>query len=66
MLVLSRKREESIIIGGEITVTVVEVKGNRIRLAIDAPRDIPVRRGELEPLTKSLDASMSTLGPTGV
>lgn len=66
MLILSRKRDEQIVIGGEITITVLEVKGKRIRLAIDAPRDIPIRRGELETLAETLDASMSTVGPTGV
>jgi carbon storage regulator len=66
MLVLSRKRDESIVIGNCITVTVLEVKGNRIRLAISAPREIPVRRGELEPLERALDASLSMLGPTAV
>ena len=66
MLVLSRKRNESIVIGGEVTVTVLEVKGSRIRLAITAPREIPIRRGELEPLTEALDASLAKLGPTAV
>ena len=66
MLILSRKRDEQIVIGGEITITVLEVKGKRIRLAIDAPRDIPIRRGELEMLAESLDVSLWTLGPTGV
>ncbi|MEQ8791470.1 MAG: carbon storage regulator CsrA [Pirellulaceae bacterium] len=47
MLVLSRKKNESIHIGGGITISVVEVRGNRVHLAIDAPREIPVHRGEV-------------------
>lgn len=47
MLVLSRKPGESVVIGGNITVTVVEVKGNRVRLAFDAPGDVRILRSEL-------------------
>ena len=47
MLVLSRKRNESIVIDGTISVTVIEVRGNQIRLGITAPKEIAVRRGEL-------------------
>ena len=47
MLVLSRKENESIVIDGRIKVTVVEIKGGRIRLGIEAPQDVPVLRAEL-------------------
>ena len=47
MLVLSRKQGEKVVIGNDITVTVAEVKGGRIRLAIDAPDHVRVLRGEL-------------------
>ena len=47
MLVLSRKNTESIVIDGGITVTVLAVKGNVVRLGIDAPQEIPVHRREL-------------------
>jgi carbon storage regulator len=47
MLVLSRRRDESIVVGDRITVTVVEIRGNRVRLAIEAPKEIPVLRTEL-------------------
>jgi carbon storage regulator CsrA len=48
MLVLSRRVGERVVIdGGIITVTVAEVKGNRVRLAIDAPDDVFILRGEL-------------------
>jgi carbon storage regulator len=47
MLVLSRKLGESIVIDGAIKVQVIEVKGNVVRLGIDAPKEIPVHRSEL-------------------
>ena len=47
MLVLSRKPGESLVIGGNITVTVVEAKGGRVRIGIDAPRELPVHRDEV-------------------
>ena len=48
MLVLSRMKDEEIIIGdGEIRVMVIEIRGNKVRLGIQAPRDIPVHRKEV-------------------
>jgi carbon storage regulator CsrA len=47
MLVLSRKPGEALVIGGDITVTVVEITGNRVKVAIDAPDWTHVVRGEL-------------------
>lgn len=47
MLVLSRKKNESIVINEDIVVTIVEVRGDKVRLGIDAPRDIPVHRREV-------------------
>lgn len=47
MLVLSRKPGEKIVIGGNITITVVEVKGNRVRLAFKAPDEVCIMRSEL-------------------
>jgi carbon storage regulator len=48
MLVLSRKTSEQIKIGDDITITVVRVAGNRVRLGIAAPGEISVRRAELD------------------
>lgn len=48
MLVLSRKRGESLIIGEGIRVTITRIAGNRVALGIDAPPEVPVLRGELE------------------
>lgn len=47
MLVLSRKRNESIKIGDEITVTVVDVRGDKVRLGIAAPKEVRVDRSEV-------------------
>ena len=47
MLVLSRKRHERIVIGDEITVTVLEVHGDQVQLGIEAPRHISVHRHEI-------------------
>lgn len=47
MLVLSRKVGESIIIGNEVMVTVVEFRGDQVRLGVDAPRSVQVYREEL-------------------
>lgn len=47
MLVLTRKRDESIIIGDDIKVTIVEVRGDQVKIGIDAPRSIPVHREEI-------------------
>ncbi|MDF2635271.1 MAG: carbon storage regulator CsrA [Pelosinus sp.] len=47
MLALTRKAGERIVIGDNVTITVVEVKGDSIRLAIDAPREIKIYRGEI-------------------
>lgn len=47
MLVLSRHRDESIIIGDDIIVTIVDIRGDKVRLGIDAPPAIPVHRQEV-------------------
>ena len=47
MLILLRHRDEQIVIGDEITVTVVKIRGDKVRLGIDAPRDVQVHRREV-------------------
>ncbi|MCO8120827.1 carbon storage regulator [Stieleria sp. TO1_6] len=47
MLVLNRKADQEIMIGDDITVTVVRIEGNRVRIGISAPRDVRILRGEL-------------------
>jgi len=47
MLVLSRTRDESIMIGDDVKITIVDVRGDKVRLGIEAPREIPVHRIEI-------------------
>lgn len=47
MLVLSRQRDETIMIGEDIAVTVVDIRGDKVRLGIEAPGEIPVHRREV-------------------
>lgn len=47
MLVLSRQKDESIMIGDDVEITIVDVRGDKVRLGITAPRDIPVHRREI-------------------
>lgn len=50
MLVLSRKAGESIVIDEQITITVVAIRGDKVRLGIQAPREMPVHRSEIQTL----------------
>ena len=47
MLVLSRKKDEKIIIGDNITLMVIEIRGDKVRLGIDAPKEVAVHREEV-------------------
>jgi len=47
MLVLSRQRDESIVIGDNVVVTIVDIRGDKVRLGIEAPGEIPVHRQEV-------------------
>ena len=47
MLVLSRKKNESIVINDNITIVVVEIRGDKVRLGIEAPKEVPVHRREV-------------------
>lgn len=47
MLVLSRQRDQTIMIGDDIEITVVDIRGDKVRLGINAPSEIPVHRKEV-------------------
>ena len=64
MLVLSRKLGEKIYIGENICITVVDIDRGKIRLGIEAPRDVPIYRQELLPL-KSTEANVSGTSAVG-
>ena len=63
MLVLSRKVGEKIVIGDNISIVVNRVAGNRVSIGIDAPDDVKIIRGELEPLVDEFRRPESP-GPT--
>jgi len=52
MLILSRRIQEAIIIGDDVTIRVLSIRGNQVRLGIDAPKSIPVHREEIYHLNK--------------
>jgi carbon storage regulator len=60
MLVLSRKRDERIVIGENIVITVVEVRGDKVRLGIDAPSEVPVHRQEVLDAMRRSDPQQKT------
>ena len=47
MLILTRRAGETVMIGSDITITVLGVKGNQVRIGINAPKDVPVHREEI-------------------
>jgi len=57
MLILSRKKNESIIINDNITIVVVEIRGDKVRLGVDAPKDVPVHRREVYDAIKRSEAN---------
>jgi carbon storage regulator len=62
MLVLSRKKNESIVINNEITIVVVEIRGDKVRLGVEAPKEVPVHRREVyEAIQRAVDANNAEL-----
>ncbi len=66
MLVLSRQRDESIIIGDNIVVTIVDIRGDKVRLGIDAPTEIPVHRREVFEAIQRENMQASRMQPRDV
>ncbi len=61
MLVLSRKKNESIVINDDITIVVVEIRGDKVRLGVEAPKEVPVHRNEVyEAIRRSHTPEAST------
>jgi carbon storage regulator len=68
MLVLSRKKDESIVINNDITIVVVEIRGDKVRLGVEAPKEVPVHRREVfEAIARGepMDAGSVTVTPSG-
>lgn len=63
MLVLSRKKNESIVINNDIVVTIVEIRGDKVRLGIEAPKEIPVHRREVYDAIHSHDEDPAKASP---
>ena len=61
MLVLSRKKDEKIVIGDNISIMVVEIRGDKVRLGIDAPRDVSVHRREVYDAIKRKESEQGTV-----
>ena len=60
MLVLSRKKSESVMIGDDVVVTIVEIRGDKVRIGITAPTETPVHREEVfRAIQKESSASKS-------
>ncbi|HIA19861.1 MAG: carbon storage regulator CsrA [Pirellulaceae bacterium] len=64
MLVLSRHRDESIMIGDDIVITIVDIRGDKVRLGIDAPQAIPVHRQEVYDAIQRENAQAADLRTT--
>ena len=66
MLVLSRQRDETIMIGDEVEITVVDIRGDKVRLGITAPRHIQVHRKEVYDAIKRENQQAANLSPQDV
>jgi carbon storage regulator len=62
MLVLSRKKNESIVINDDITIVVVEIRGDKVRLGVEAPKEVPVHRREVYDAIKRNEAASENAG----
>ncbi|MCA9063449.1 MAG: carbon storage regulator CsrA [Planctomycetaceae bacterium] len=62
MLVLSRKKDEKIVIGDSIVLMVIEIRGDKVRLGIEAPRDVSVHREEVYEAIKRENADQKPAG----
>jgi carbon storage regulator len=66
MLVLSRKKNESIVINDDITIVVVEIRGDKVRLGVEAPKEVPVHRNEVyEAIRRSQQGEVSGQNSAG-
>ena len=63
MLVLSRKKNESIVINDDITIVVVEIRGDKVRLGVEAPKEITVHRREVYDAIRREETAANQITP---
>ena len=66
MLVLSRQRDETIMIGDDIQITIVDIRGDKVRLGITAPTEIPVHRKEVYDAIRRENLAASGMNPDDI
>jgi carbon storage regulator len=66
MLVLSRHRDESIMIGDNVMITIVDIRGDKVRLGIEAPQEIPVHRQEVYEAIKRENQKAARVDPNEI
>ena len=64
MLILTRRVSESLMIGDEVTITVLGVKGNQVRLGVNAPKHVAVHREEIYERIRAEESAEDSLDPT--
>ncbi|QDT99442.1 carbon storage regulator CsrA [Gimesia aquarii] len=65
MLVLTRRKDEEIVINDNISIKVLSVKGNRVRLGVEAPDDVQVNRAEISKLVKQFEVECPAVPSCG-
>jgi carbon storage regulator len=66
MLVLSRQRDQTIVIGDDIEITVVDIRGDKVRLGINAPSEVPVHRKEVYEAIKRENRAAASVKPEDI
>jgi len=66
MLVLSRQRDQTIMIGDDIEITVVDIRGDKVRLGINAPAEVPVHRKEVYDAIKRENRAAASVEPKDI
>ena len=63
MLILSRRADESIVIGDDIEITILEIKGKSVKIGVNAPRELSVYRLELYVKLNTIESDVDTMAP---
>src|SRR3954454_11596821 len=65
MLVLTRKKGERVMIGDDIVITIIDIRGDGIRIGFDAPRGVPIQRAEVISAVSAANAEAAGIGASG-